>query len=216
MKWFRLSVWAITFAMAGATVSTLMAQRAAAPEWTRTGTVLVDVAKLTLDSARLTQSVDALKKQYEASGEALKKEGERGQQLTEQALKLPANSPERKRIEQQLMKMRADFELHGQQVTNDTKDREAQLYFGFSREMQAELHRFAQANGIKLILRSDPSPPDMNDPRMILHEIQKFIVYQRGLEVTPVVHEAMHRRTGTSTATTRPAAPAPPRGPIQQ
>jgi hypothetical protein len=65
---------------------------------------------------------------------------------------------------------------------------------------------------VQLVLRYEPTPRELVDPKAILREVQKLIVYQRGIEVTPSVLEAMNRRAGAATAG-RPPAPAlaPPR-----
>lgn len=192
-------------------VSTLSAQRPAAAPFAQTGTALCDVSSVTQSSTRLKQQLEALKKDYEGNAAGFKKDSERGNQLTEKLRGLPPESPDYKKLEQELLKMRADFELRGKRVTNDVRERESKLYFTSSRELQDELTKFAKANNVQLILRYDPTPQEFNDPRTILQEIQKPIVYQRGSEVTPAIVEAMNRRTpGAAAATGRaPAATKP-------
>jgi Skp family chaperone for outer membrane proteins len=189
----------------------LLAQRPQAPQVPRTGTALVDMSAIMKHSARFNQSMERLKQEYESKAQELKKEGERGNQLTEQLRQLPPNSPERKQLEQQILKMRADYELNGKKVTEDIRDNEAKIVLGLTGELKAELERYGQANGIQLILRNDPAPPDLTDPRMILQEIHKPIVYQSGSDVTPAILDGLNRgapaaRTGRPTA---PAASAP-------
>ncbi len=191
-------------------VSTLLAQRPAGPPPSQTGTVLVNVLSLTQNATRLKQSLEALKHEYDGNSTAFKRESERGNQLTEKLRALPPNSPDYKKLEREIIKARADFELHGKRVTEETRDRESRLYYAFSRELQGELARFAPANGIQLVLRYDSTPPELTDPRVILQEIHKLVVYQRGLEVTPPVLEAMNRGAAATTATNRPPASTRP------
>lgn len=199
----------VAFVLAGGAgliaVSQLAAQRPAARPAARTKTVLVDMSAIAQNSTRLKQSMDALRAEYVAKGEALKKEGEQGNRVTEEARKLPAGSPQRKEMEQKVLKLRADFELHGKKVNDETRERETKIVYSMLQELKEELARHAQANGEQLILRYDPTPPDLTNARAILAEIQKPIVYQRGNEITPAVLEAMNRRA--------PAAPATARGP---
>ena len=102
-------------------VARLSAQRPPATAVPRRGPVLVDMGAIAQNSVRLKQSMEALKAEYKAKAEELKKEGQRGNQLTEEARKLPAGSPERKDLEQKVLKLRADFELHGKRVNDDTR-----------------------------------------------------------------------------------------------
>jgi Skp family chaperone for outer membrane proteins len=189
------------------TVSTLFAQRAAAPT-TETRTALVSLASLTNNATGLKQSLDALKKEYEAKGASFKAESERGNQMAEQLSKLQPNSPEFKKLEREIFKLRADFELHGKRATEETQNAESKVYLNFSKEVRDEVARFAKASGVQLVLRYEPEPQELTDPRAILQEINKLVVYQRGLEVTPTLLEAMNRRTGTGAAPTAGRAPA--------
>ena len=177
-------------------ISSISAQRPASPSAPRDGVALVDVATVSQKCARLTQSLEALKIEYESNAAGFKKEADVGNQLTEKARQLPAGSPERKKLEQEILKKRADFELHGKRITEDTRERESKLYVSMFRELNEELSRYAQANGIQLVLRYDVPPLDLSDPRSVLQEIQKPIVYQRGVDVTPVVVDALNRRSG--------------------
>lgn len=215
----------VAAAVAGAlglvAVSTLWAQRPAAPPPSR-GPVVVDTSAIAQNSVRLKQAMDALKADYKNKAEELKKEGQRGQQLTEEARKHPAGSNERKELEQQVLKLRADFELHGKRVNDDTREREMKIVYSLMMELNEELTRYAQANGQQLILRFDPTQADLSNTRAILAEIQRPIVYQRGADITPTILEALNRRAASPVAGRAPAgapatgrAPAPTRNPVR-
>jgi Skp family chaperone for outer membrane proteins len=207
----RFVAASLAAACAGLLVSSsLVAQRPSGQGGSSTGTALVDVITVTQNSTRLKQAIEALKREHEAKGQSFKQQSERGNQLGEQLKKMRPGTPEYKKLEQDLTKMRADFELAGKFATNDARQREAKIYYAFSRELHDEIARFAQASGVRLVLRHEPTPPQLNDPKQILREMQKLIVYQRGIEVTPTVLEAMNRRAGAATATSRPAASPPP------
>ena len=190
--------------------TTMPAQRPVSPSAPLPPAALVDAISITRSSTQLKQSLEVLKKEYEASAAQFKQEADYGNQLGEKLKKTPPNSPEFKKIEQEMFKRRADFELHGNRVTEHFKDREAKVYYDFSRQLQSEVVRFAQANRVPLVLRYEPSPPSMNDPREVMREVQKLVVYQRGLEITPVLLEAVNRGAGAPAAAGRPAAPTRP------
>ena len=194
--------------------SKLSAQRPTTPQAPRGGPVLVDMAVVAQNSVRLKQSMEALKADYKATAEELKKESEQGNRVTEEARKLPAGSPERKELEQKVLKMRADFELHGKKINDNTRERETKIVYGMLLELKEELARHAQANGEQLILRLDRTPPEqLSNPQAILAEIQKPIVYQRNSEITPAILEALNRRGPA--APTAGRAPATNRNPVR-
>jgi Skp family chaperone for outer membrane proteins len=181
------------------------AQRAAAP---RSGTGLVDMGLIMKSSNKFNAAMEKLKAQYEAKGEELKKDGERGNQLTEELRALPANSPQRKAMEQEILKLRADYEIKGKRITEDIRDSESKIVLGLSSEVRNELERYGKATGTQLILRANPEPPNLTDPRIILQEIHKPIVYQANSDVTAAILDSLNRGTVPSTAAAPVGAPA--------
>ncbi|MEX2112498.1 MAG: OmpH family outer membrane protein [Pirellulales bacterium] len=207
----RLAIVAGLATCAGlATVTAVWAQRQAPPT-----AVLVDVASVAENAPRLKESLEALKKEFEAAGESFKQESERGNQLMQQFGKLTPNSAEYKEMEQRLTKMKADFELRGKRITEDFKDREAKLYYEHARELNAETARFGQSTGVLLVLRYDPPQADIKDPRRVMREVSNPVVYQRGLDATAALQQ---RLGGAAPPTaTRPAQTAPAqRPPVQR
>lgn len=193
-------------------VARLSAQRPPAAPASRNGTALVDMVEIMKNSARFNHSMEQLKKEYESKAQELKTDGERGNQLTEEFRKMPAGSPQQKQLEQQILKMRADYELKGKKVTEEIRDLESKIVLGLTDEVKGELERFSRANGVQLILRYDPTPPELTDPRMILQEIHKPIVYQSGSDVTPAVLDLLNRGAPGTPAATTGRAPAPSGG----
>lgn len=192
-------------------VAKLSAQRPQASHPPTNGTVLVDMSAIMKRSARFNESMEQLKKQYEVKAEELKRDGERGNQLAEELRKLPSSDPQRKKLEQQILQMRADFELKGKKVTNDIRDSESKIIQGLLGELRRELKRYGRAKGVQLILRHDPTPPELTDPRMIMQEIHKPIVYQSGSDVTSAILGALNRGAPPAGAPRTSRTPAPSR-----
>ncbi len=184
------------------TLSQIAAQRPAGPQAPRDGIALLDTYTVIQNSTRIKQSKEAFDVEFQAKKEVLKKEGERGQQLSEKFRTLPPNSPEREKLEREIMKMKADFELEGKKFERESQEKEVKVFYSLSREIHDELDRYAQANGIQLILRADPAPPNLVEPQAVAQYVRKVIVYQRGLDVSPPILEAVNRRgpAGASTA----------------
>jgi len=174
-------------------VSTLNAQRpGGAPS--RSGAALIDVGAIAQNSTKLKQQLEGLKAELEAKAAEFKKESDQGNALTEKLRKMPPNTPERKKLEEQLLKMRADFELRGKRVDQEAHEKESKLIYAMSRELHEELARYAQANGIQLILQHNTAPRELIDRQAIVQEIQKPVIYQRDSDITPMILEAMNRR----------------------
>jgi Skp family chaperone for outer membrane proteins len=200
-----IGIWATLFA-----ANTARAQRAASSA-IPSGAALVDVAQITQNSQRVKQSIAALKAQYEQNAATLKQESDAGNAATEQVRKLPPG-PDRKKAEQDLIKKRADFELHGKRLRDQADDGEAKVYHALAREIREELARYAAATGVPVILRYEPSPPEFPDRMSVAAEIEKLVVYQRDADITPQVLGELNRRAPQSSAS---RTSAPPKGPQQ-
>lgn len=190
---------------------------AAAP---RRSAAILDMGEIMKNSNRFNAAIERLKAQHEAKAEELKKEGERGNQLTEEVRQMPANTPERKAAEDRLLKLRADYELKGKRITDDIRDAESKIMLGLTAEVRGELQKYGQATGTVLILRANPTPPNLNDPRIILQEIHKPIVYQANIDVTKPVLDSLNRGTappagGTAAGPAGTRAAAPARNPVR-
>lgn len=183
-----------------------LAQRPQSPATPKSGAALVNTGVIMKSSNRFNAAMEKLKAQYEAKAEELKKDGERGNQLTEELRQLPPGSPKRKQLEQDLLKMRADYEIKGKRITEDIRDSEAKIVMGLMKELGEELARYSQATGTQIVLRDNPDPPNLTDPQIILQEIHKPIVYQNNLDVTSAVLDGLNRGTTPPTAS-RPIAP---------
>ena len=188
-------------------VTQLVAQRPQAPSRPMSDTVLVDMSEIMRKSARFNKAMEGLKGEYEAKAAKLKQEGDRGNQITEELRQMAPGDPRRKQLEQQILKMRADYEIDGKRVTSEIRDSETKIIVGLLGELKGELARYAKANQIQLILRNDPTPPELTDPRMILQEIHKPIVYQAGSDVTPAILNGLNRGVAPPAGAARTGAP---------
>ncbi len=196
------------------TVSQIYAQRPAAPQTPRNGVAVLDVFAIVQGSTKIKQAKDSLTAEIEAKKTSFQKESERGKALTEKFRTLPPNSPDREKLEREILKMKADFELEGKKFERESQEKQTKVWYSLSRDMQEEVDKFAKANGIQLVLRSEPPQPDLTDPQAIGQEIRKLIVYQRGMDVTPALVEAVNRRPAGVPSTAR--GPAPPAKPAQR
>jgi Skp family chaperone for outer membrane proteins len=196
------------------TVSQIHAQRPAAPQTPRNGVAVVDVFAIVQGSTKIKQAKDSLTAEIEAKKESFQKESNRGKALTEKFRTLPPNSPDREKLEREILKMKADFELQGKKFERDSQEKQTKVWYSLSRDLLEEVDKFAKSNGIQLVLRSEPPQPELTDPQAIGLEIRKLIVYQRGMDVTPSLVDAVNRRPAGVLSTAR--APAPPAKPAER
>ncbi len=151
--------------------------------------MVVDLSTVAQNSDRIKQATAAIRADADQKRAALKQESDRANQITEKAMSMPAGSPERKKLEEEVLRMKADFELKGKRFDRDLRENEMKTMAALVNDVNAELAKYAQANGTILMLHGDPSPTDLNDPKAIQQELGKLVVYHRGLDITPKILE---------------------------
>ncbi len=220
----KTTLWAVgaaALALVLAGGAPILAQRAAAPGGLSTnGVAVVDMRSIFRASQRIKNASQRLSAEVEEQKVAFKKRSDRGNQLVEEARRLPNGSPERKKLEQEILKLDADMKLDGKKSDREFREKETAEYAALLREVKEEVARYAQANQLQLVLGNDV-PPELTDPQAVMQEISKLVVYCRAPDISPAVTEAVNRRAGGGTASapasrgaapgrtaTRPTAPA--------
>jgi Skp family chaperone for outer membrane proteins len=70
--------------------------------------------------------------------------------------------------------------------------------------------RFAEANGISLVMAYDNREVDAANPNQVMYEINRQIIYQRSLNITSYIVEALNAGVPPAEVGTRPGAPPRP------
>ena len=191
------------------------------------GVAVVDVRSIFRASERIKNASKRLNAELEEQKAAFKRESERGNKLVEEARRHPNGSPERKKLEQEILKLDADMKFEGKKSDRLFREKETAEYFALLREVKEEIARYAQANNLQLVLGNDV-PPELTDPQAVMQEISKLIVYHSVSDVTTAVAELVNRRSGagasagTSTrgantpTATRPSSPGNPARGVQR
>ena len=74
-------------------------------------------------------------------------------------------------------------------------EREAKIYYTVYQEVNDEVKYYSDRNGITMVLRFNGDPVDVNNRESVMREINKPIVYQNGVDITPKILEALNKRT---------------------
>ena len=90
-------------------------------------------------------------------------------------------------------------------------EREAKMYYTIYLEILDEVKWFAEQNGIDLVLRVSESQNNFDDPRAVMMEIQKPVVYKNtGIDITPHITQQLKRRQPAGPVGQRPQGPRVP------
>jgi Skp family chaperone for outer membrane proteins len=165
---------------------------------------VVDVSIIFKKHARFQQMVEKFKKDVQAAEGTLKKEYDLIKGLQEQLKGLTPGSPTFKEMEQRIAHSGADLQIKQATQKKDLMEYEGRIYYQVYRELDDSVKRFAQKNGIALVLRyaSDPvdNPIDRNE---IVRGINKSVVYvDPSLDITDWILQDLNRSSAAGAGNT--------------
>lgn len=151
-------------------------------------TVLIDINRIFKEHTQFNEAMDQLKNEADALDVQMKKEGAqlRNQEIGLQ--KLSPGSADYKRMEESVIRAKADYALKVQQQRREFLMREAKIYSQAYQQIEYAVDQFCQANGILLVFRFMSDPIDDKSPDSILSSLNKPVVwYNRGLDITDYI-----------------------------
>jgi Skp family chaperone for outer membrane proteins len=165
---------------------------------------VVDVSVIFKKHVRFLAMIEKFKKDVQAAEAKLKTEYEQIKALQEQLKGLTPGSPDYKQMEQRIAHSGADWQVKQQTQKKDLMEYEGRIYFQVYRELDDSVKRFAQKNGIALVLRyaSDPVD-DPNDRNEIVRGINKSVVYvDPALDITDWILQDLNRSSAAGAGNT--------------
>jgi Skp family chaperone for outer membrane proteins len=192
----KLVVVAIVIAAGICQVSILDAQEGAARKVAPSGNriAVIDISHIFKNHAGFKQAMDGMKKEVEAFEAELRKRGKEIEGLREQMRNFKSGSPEYKGIEEKMAKRAADGQAQTQLKRRDFLEREAKIYYDIYMEIGAAVAQFSQRNGISLVVRFNSAPIEGTDRNSVLEGVNRAVVFQQNLNITPMVLQMLNRR----------------------
>jgi Skp family chaperone for outer membrane proteins len=181
----------------------------AVPAAAGTSVAVIDVAYIFKNHARFNQSMNDMKRDIEAFDAHMQEESKKLQKKQEEMQTFGPSSPQFKKLDEDLAKMKSDFQIAVQSKKRDFLEQEAKVYFNIYREVEEAVAVFAQRHGIRLVLRFTGDDMKADDRQSILQGVNKPVVYQDHLDITMDILNKLN-----AGATVPPAGGvAPPAGP---
>lgn len=167
----------------------------------RFGVAVVDVSYIFKNYQSFRTQMDTMKSEMEAAEGELKKDRDSIQSKEEQAKQYNASSPEFKQIDEQIARLKADFNLKAGRIRKDFLEREAKVYYQTYLEVNNAVSYYAQQHNIGLVLRFNGDQIDPNQREDVLRAINKPVVAQNNIDITPEILRLLNRNgNGTPTA----------------
>jgi Skp family chaperone for outer membrane proteins len=184
---------------------------------TKYSVAVVDVTYLFENYQRFRATNESMKKEMQAIDADVKADREKIVQTEQQRNTFNVGSAEYKKADEELARMMAEYQLKTQKLQKDFMERQAKVHYQAYLEIVDAITYYAKRQNIGLVLRFNSKPVDSNRREDILRDINKHVVVQDQIDITPDVLAVLNRGQSGSPSTpqagpqaTRPGS-APPR-----
>jgi len=192
--------------------SLAQAQNPAGANAPKHGIAVVDISYIFDNHQRFRAAREQIKKEIEAADGQVKADQARLAQLKDQRDTYNVGSPEYKQLDEELARNLAELNLKMQKLRNDFVEREAKVYYQTYLEVADAVKYYAQRHNIGLVVRFNGARVDPNRREDVLREINKSVVFQNQIDITPDVLALINRDGQAAPQTARPQGTSiPPR-----
>jgi Skp family chaperone for outer membrane proteins len=166
---------------------------------------VVDISYIFKNHQRFKSTMEAMKKEMEGIETELKGDREKIAALEQERNTFGAGTAEYKQRDEEVARQMANFNLKMGKLRKDFLEREAKVYYQTYLEVVDAVKYYAKRQSIGLVLRFNGEPVDPNRRDDVLREINKPVVVQDQIDITPDILALINRdQTGTPST---PAAP---------
>ncbi len=158
-----------------------------------TNVAVIDVGFVFKNATGFKRAMDEIK----ADDENFKQDAIRQQEAMKADLqnlqKLPKGSVQYKSLEEKIAGDQTKLRLDMARQQKDRVESEAKIYFNAYQTLEREINKFATTYGIDLVLRYNGEAMDPSQPESVLNGINRFVVYQRDINITGPILDQMNR-----------------------
>ena len=154
---------------------------------------VVDISYIFKKHERFKSTMEQMKKEMEAIEAELKGDREKIAQQEQARNQFNPGSAEYKKSEEDIARQMADFNLKMGKLRKEFLEREAKVYYQTYLEVVDAVKYYAKRQGIGLVLRFNGEAVDPNRRDDVLREINKPVVVQDQIDITPDVLMLINR-----------------------
>jgi Skp family chaperone for outer membrane proteins len=169
------------------------------------GVAVVDIPYVFKNYSKFQATSDSMKKEMETIDQNVKAERANLAKAEQLRNSFSAGSAEYKKADEELARMMAEFQLKTSKLQKDFMERQAKLYYQTYLEVVDAVGRYAKSRGIGLVMRFNGEPVDPNKREDVMRDINKQVVIQDGIDITPDVLVLLNR-DGQPQSAARPGA----------
>jgi Skp family chaperone for outer membrane proteins len=152
---------------------------------------VIDIGKVVMGVEKYKQEMNSFHAEVVATGKEFQQMKKDLETLQAQQKQLAPDTPDYKRLDDQIMRGSADLNFRNTQKKKDFAEREGKMVFNFYREIQDAVKQFSQQYNIALVIQYDSTEVSPNNPQSALG---RSVVYvNHGLDITPDIINSLNR-----------------------
>jgi Skp family chaperone for outer membrane proteins len=150
---------------------------------------VIDIGYVLTHHAVLQQRLEKIKAEVKAFDSQLTERRRQITAKTDQLTKLPPGNPEYRKLEEELTRDVSALQVEAQLKKKEMLNQEATSYYEAYNEVLGTVDAVASRYGIGLVLRFDRENIDPTDRTSVLRGVNRAVVFQRNLDISPLVVE---------------------------
>jgi len=154
---------------------------------------VVDISYIFKNHKRFKTAMDSMKKEMEGIEGELKGDREKIAALEQERNTFGAGTAEYKQRDEEVARQMAEFNLKMGKLRKDFLEREAKVYYQTYLEVVDAVKYYAKRQQIGLVLRFNGESVDPNRRDDVLREINKPVVVQDQIDITPDILALLNR-----------------------
>jgi Skp family chaperone for outer membrane proteins len=172
-----------------------------------TPVAIVDLQKVFAHHMRFQAALNDLRNDVKEFESNLADRQRQIAELRERLKSYKAGTPEYKQLEDQIAQLLASGQADGLVRRRELLTREARLYHDAYMEVVEQVADYARRHGIALVLIDHEEPITPDDRRSIGVTLERLVIYQQGLDITPAIIERLNRGVAPANVGGRPIIP---------
>lgn len=205
-----LTIMAAAVSVCVAGTSQAQAPNPAGANASKFGVAVVDIPYVFKNYERFRATSEDMKKEMETIDANVKAERSQIAATEQERNKYNPGTAEYKKLDEEMARQMAEFQLKTSKLQKDFMERQAKLYYQTYLEVVDAVNQYATSHNIGMVMRFNGEPVDPNSREAVMRDINKQIVVQNRLDITPDVLALLNRDTQPRT-TQQPGSQLPPR-----
>lgn len=169
--------------------------RAAAAPKQGTTVAVIDIGYIFKNARRFKMTMDGMKQNDEKLQEQFTTRRDKINADIQDLQRKQRSDPNYKLLEEEIAGAQTKLRLDVARAQKERVEQEAKIYFNAYRDVEAEINKFAGRYGIDLVLRFNAEAMDPTKPETVLTGINRFVVFQRQLDITGHILDEMNKGT---------------------